>query len=61
MIDSLAALVGLGAQDPAFWMPLALMVVFFCREVAGSASSATEMLLRVNGPSRTHPMTSWIC
>ena len=29
MIDSLAALLGLGAQDPAFWMPLALMLVFF--------------------------------
>ncbi|MGB6240886.1 MAG: cytochrome d ubiquinol oxidase subunit II [Castellaniella sp.] len=35
MIDSLAALVGLGAQDPAFWMPLALMGVFFATLVAG--------------------------
>ncbi|MER1940199.1 MULTISPECIES: cytochrome d ubiquinol oxidase subunit II [unclassified Castellaniella] len=35
MIDSLAALVGLGAQDPAFWMPLALMGIFFAILVAG--------------------------
>ncbi|WP_322997854.1 cytochrome d ubiquinol oxidase subunit II [Castellaniella sp.] len=35
MIDSLAALVGLGAQDPAFWMPLALMGIFFAVLVAG--------------------------
>ncbi|WP_322996850.1 cytochrome d ubiquinol oxidase subunit II [Castellaniella sp.] len=35
MIDSLAALVGLGAQDPAFWMPLALMGMFFFILVAG--------------------------
>ncbi|CAM5779837.1 cytochrome d ubiquinol oxidase subunit II [Castellaniella caeni] len=35
MIDSLAALLGLGAQDPAFWMPLALMLIFFALVVAG--------------------------
>jgi len=35
MIESLAALLGLGAQDPAFWMPLALMGVFFATVVAG--------------------------
>ncbi|MGS1115627.1 cytochrome d ubiquinol oxidase subunit II [Castellaniella sp. UC4442_H9] len=35
MIESLAAVMGLGAQDPAFWMPLALMAVFFATVVAG--------------------------
>ncbi|MFT0533536.1 cytochrome d ubiquinol oxidase subunit II [Castellaniella hirudinis] len=35
MIESLAALVGLGAQDPAFWMPLVLMGMFFAILAAG--------------------------
>uniref|UniRef100_UPI003341A61E cytochrome d ubiquinol oxidase subunit II n=1 Tax=Castellaniella defragrans TaxID=75697 RepID=UPI003341A61E len=35
MIESLAAILGLGAQDPAFWMPLAFAAVFFVIIVAG--------------------------
>ncbi len=35
MIESLAALLGLGAHDPAFWMPLAFAAVFFVILVAG--------------------------
>ncbi len=35
MIESLAAILGLGAQDPAFWMPLAFAAVFFAIAVAG--------------------------
>lgn len=35
MIDSLATAIGLGAQDPSFWMPLAFVAVFFAIMVAG--------------------------
>lgn len=35
MIDSLAIAIGLGATDPAFWMPLAFAVVFFLILAAG--------------------------
>lgn len=35
MIDTLASLLGFGAHDPAFWMPLALMAVFYAIVVAG--------------------------
>lgn len=35
MIESLAAVLGLGAQDPAFWMPLAFAAVFVVIVVAG--------------------------
>ncbi|MFA5664392.1 cytochrome d ubiquinol oxidase subunit II [Castellaniella sp.] len=35
MIDSLAGLLGLGAADSAFWMPLALMGVLMVTVVAG--------------------------
>jgi cytochrome d ubiquinol oxidase subunit II len=35
MIESLAAVLGLGATDPAFWMPLALLGVFYAIVVAG--------------------------
>ncbi len=35
MIESLAAILGLGAHDPAFWMPLAFIAVFFVIMVAG--------------------------
>lgn len=36
MIDSLALALGLGAQDPAFWMPLAFMALLFVVIVAGA-------------------------
>src|SRR5690606_11388558 len=36
MIDSLATALGLGAQDPAFWMPLVLMLLLFVVIVAGT-------------------------
>jgi cytochrome d ubiquinol oxidase subunit II len=36
MIDSLAIALGLGAHDPAFWMPLVFMAVFFAIIVAGA-------------------------
>ncbi|MDS1140709.1 cytochrome d ubiquinol oxidase subunit II [Pusillimonas sp. SM2304] len=36
MIDSLAGALGLGAQDPAFWMPLIFMALFFAIIVAGT-------------------------
>lgn len=36
MIDSLVALLGLQAQDPHFWMPLAFMFLFFAIVVAGT-------------------------
>jgi cytochrome d ubiquinol oxidase subunit II len=36
MIDSLALALGLGAQDPAFWMPLAFMALLFVAIVAGA-------------------------
>jgi cytochrome d ubiquinol oxidase subunit II len=35
MIDSLATAIGLGAQDPSFWMPLAFVGLFFTIVVAG--------------------------
>src|SRR5690606_16994147 len=36
MIDSLAIALGLGTQDPAFWMPLIFMGLFFAIIVAGT-------------------------
>ncbi len=36
MIDSLAIALGLGSQDPAFWMPLVFMALFFAIIVAGT-------------------------
>lgn len=36
MIDSFANLVGLGATDPAFWMPLAFLLLFFLVILAGT-------------------------
>lgn len=36
MIDSLAIALGLGSHDPAFWMPLVFMVLFFAIIVAGT-------------------------
>lgn len=36
MIDSLAIALGLGSQDPAFWMPLVFMAIFFAIIVAGT-------------------------
>lgn len=36
MIDSLAIALGLGSQDPAFWMPLVFMALFFAVIVAGT-------------------------
>ncbi|MGB6103388.1 MAG: cytochrome d ubiquinol oxidase subunit II [Pusillimonas sp.] len=36
MIDSLAAALGLGTQDPSFWMPLVFMALFFAIIVAGT-------------------------
>ncbi len=35
MIDSFAALLGLGAKDPVFWMPLVIIAVFFVTLVLG--------------------------
>lgn len=36
MIDSLVALLGISAQDPAFWLPLALVGLLFATIVAGT-------------------------
>ncbi|MBB5215091.1 cytochrome d ubiquinol oxidase subunit II [Parapusillimonas granuli] len=36
MIDSLAVALGLGAQDPSFWMPLVFMALFYGIVVAGT-------------------------
>lgn len=36
MIESLAMALGVSAQDPAFWMPLVFMVLFFAIIVAGT-------------------------
>ena len=36
MIDSLAIALGLGSHDPAFWMPLVVIVLFFAIIVAGT-------------------------
>lgn len=36
MIDSFANALGLGAHDPAFWMPLAFLALFFLIIVAGT-------------------------
>lgn len=36
MIDSLTSLLGLGAHDPAFWMPLAFVGLLFAVVVAGT-------------------------
>ena len=36
MIDSLAVALGLGAHDPAFWMPLVFMALFFGIIAAGA-------------------------
>lgn len=36
MIDSFANLVGLGAEDPAFWMPLAFLLLLFLVVLAGT-------------------------
>lgn len=35
MIESLAAILGLGAQDPTFWMPLAMLAVFYALVLGG--------------------------
>ncbi|MCC2594935.1 cytochrome d ubiquinol oxidase subunit II [Pusillimonas sp. MFBS29] len=36
MIEALATALGLSAQDPSFWMPLAFMVILFAVIVAGT-------------------------
>src|SRR3546814_13928610 len=36
MISSLASVLGVSAQDPSFWMPLALMGLLFAIIVAGT-------------------------